>query len=577
MKLSIKKEKKQIGPDNTLSSEILKFNDESVKVRKICKVLRLGNFFTNFFICCFFLVFIVVQIKLADFEILSQAVEDLATMRGCIVRISANARSLELLKHQEAVYYDSIYYKQKLIFNSDEIKERLLGLDKYNSVFPIESKLKNQEIVVVQCYNNTCSMSGTNLYQGILDLNLKVSTWVGSGMNDEDALLYIYNNAFNRLFTDLNNTIYSVLDDIHLKTVELFWFFIKIKSIIFIPLTLLLILSLGSLYYLDKINRQQWNYLSDVSTQSLIQIRIKVVNRIKVLNECFVSLDSEKSRRPMLFEHFWVWYILSYCFLFTLSLIFCIIIVFDIEQPLFDLSLTHISNTFWSGSRLSVIFNCFLWGREEYLMNTKFSYKYLFTDYYQSPTPKQLLTEYLNELSNIEKYSLEQINNLNTKGYNFNNYFTYLSGSPCEILKITNCTVSTVSKGIHPALSLYIQDIELLISSPYTKNSPLLKRIEYDLETIYSALITSFAYLSDKLHSYTLYYTNLSIILCIIWIILLLISFHFAQKQTIQKIELSLLSKNELILLLQDTRISRTQQSLIESQPSHLSYNTLTK
>ena len=550
--------------------------DHSMSILKYTKMLKYFNYFSCAFLCVILIAISASEANLNDTKTLCDIVNDLGVIRNHITGVASAARAIDLYKYEEGLAHSYSYYQYSLNNKTLELEKYLLSLDKYTDVYQIKKRLKSKEIVLVK-YINTSSYSQTsNLYQGILDLISCSSQWSRSKFLSSDNLLFIYQNAYHSLFQSMNQTIFESSKSIQEKNHQIYSFFKYLKVLICVPLLFQFSLSLIVFLFLCKISNNEWKIISDISTTSLLLVRTKTIERIKSNSKDHISLNPSIDRLPCISSNIWRPYMISCIVLSVLALVYFFICFYAIDNSLaffLDLIIDH---RYWGGLRRSLVLKMFVWGREYYLRGLPYSYDKDINDLIRFPSLIEGFESCNEELLYIEDKVLHDSVDLRSKGYLYTQYLNLLAKRPCgDLPEVEFCEVSVISRGIHLAIHSFSIDMNSLVRSNHENNSLFLAYLEKISEDLGSSIKVANEKQEDLSYSFYQYYMAMLILTTICFVIIFVVYAKFVQDRVIYKVQISLLSMNQLILLFTDSRVGRSQISLEET--SQHSFTTTLK
>lgn len=550
--------------------------DHSISILKYTKMLKYFNYFSCAFLCIILIAISAAEANLNDTKTLCDIVNDLGVIRNHITGIASVARAIDLYKYEEGLAHSYSYYQNSLNNKTLELEKYLLSLDKYTDVYQIKKKLKNKEIDLVKYINTTTYSQSSNLYQGILDLISCSSQWAQSQFQSTDYLLFIYQNAFHSLFQSMNQTIFESSKSIQEKNSQTYLFFKNLKVLIFIPLLFQFSLSLIIFLFLCKINKTEWKIISDISTSSLLFVRSKTNERIKSITKDHISLNPSIDRLRCISSNIWRPYMISCIILSVLVFIYYFICFYAIDNSLtffLDLIIDH---RYWGGLRRSLVLKVFVWGREYYMRGLPYSYDKSINDLIKFPSLIESFEFCNDELLYIEDKVMHHTVELRSKGYFYTQYLDLLAKHPCdELSEVELCEVSVISQGIHLGIHSFSIDMKSLVKSDHENNSLVLSYLEKTSEDLVVSIKVANEKQEEISYLFYQYYMNMLILTTACFLVIFVLYAKFVQDRVINKIQISLLSMNQLILLFTDSRMGRSQISLEET--SQQSFTTTLK
>jgi hypothetical protein len=540
--------------------------DYSSDILKLTGWLKACNYLTCFLACLIALVVCVAQMRSSQPKNLCDVVRELGMIQNYVSSVVVDARSLDLYQYEEGLGYSFSYYQNALSNQTDELEKYLLGLDKFSDVFPIKEKLKDKKVEVIKYINTSFYSYQTNLYQSILELISSSNQWSKSKFQNKDALLFIYNNGYHTILSELNETIHDTTTSIRSQNKQTFLFFKQIKALIFIPLLLLFTTSLILFTLLSKISKSEWKIISEIPTSSLLFVRTKTSERIKSISKDQIHLNPSINRRKSLSFKIWKSYLFSCIFLTILVFSYYFICFYSLDSSLSFFMDLMVDNRYWGGLRRSLVLKVFIWGREFYLKDQPYSFTETIKDYFRSPSILESFEKSNYDLISLDNEKLLEMINLGTQGFDYSRYLDMLVEHPCkELDEIENCENLLISRGIHIAMHGFSFDLSTLVSSVHQKSSFFLASLEKNCDELAQSLKIANDLQEDMTFLFYSYYFSMLSLTSGLFIFFLCLFFRMNQFPVIKHVRLSLISMNQLILLFNDSRMGRSQISLEET------------
>jgi hypothetical protein len=379
---------------------------------------------------------------------------------------------------------------------------------------------------------------------------------VNSNFSDEVSLFFIYNNCFQRIFSALNSSAYKSLEGMMMKSSDVYEFIRSIKSILFIPLFILAVLSVAVLIVLEKVNIQQWEAISNISTTQLQIIRSKAIERVKNIHSNEEILDVFVTRKAKLYCKCWKRYVFCTALLCSFVILYYIVTANAIEKPLSYIIHMKLNHRFWGGLRRSLLSRSFIWARESQMAILNHSYFNLITDYVSLGSFSDFFEKETNLVLDIQKYDYLQSLELKAMDLDYGYYFNYMSKDGCLLSATQNCSLLAISKGIHLAILGQLNDLHTLIDKPL--NPGLLKNLEFNNNLLLASIKLANKEHESTSNKYFSIFSNYFIVACSFCLCFLLLFYHILQKPSVLSLKTNLLSRNQMILMFQETLQNRS-------------------
>ena len=550
--------KRKLRTNELISDQIrLRVADNTKKIERFTSFLLLANKIIFLSLAALILSFTISEMAISDNQKLCEIMNNVGILRFSLGGISKNTRSISLLKKGFITYYDYETYVSYIVNNSRNIESVLDEFKSSSDVFPILKKFKNHQVKIVRFINEEYYEETSNLYDSLIESSASASMLVNSGFTHVPSLYYIYNNCLNRIFNALNSSAYDSLVEMRLQSQSIFFDIQSIKVILFIPLFLLIIASAVILFILEEINKKQWNAISSISINSLVRVRSKALERMKNIHSKDEILDSFISRREKLYNRSYKTYILSTSILLIFILIYYISVLYSIENPLSSIIDTKLNHRFFGGLRRSLLDRSFIWARESYLESYNLSYTQQIKDYKSYSSARASFESESDLLIDIEKRIIGWMFELSSEGLDYKEYLQLMLNSVCGVLDIKDCEDYELSKGIHG--SILSQVFDLWIAMQRTENVDVsIHEIEFKINLITEALKNANLNHEERSDKYYSSFKDSFIAACALSLLTLVGLYYFLQRPVIEALRSGLLSRNQLILMFQETQMKKT-------------------
>lgn len=523
--------------------------DNSNKIDKLIYYLVNANRVAFLFLGLIIMLVCVMEIKYSDNNILCDIMTDLSNIRLSSSQIALNIRSIDLLKHNEVLYYDYNTYVNITTENSLNLKNKLNGLKTYTSIYPIFQQLK-EFLVLIRFYNNgNYSQESINLYQALIKVNSAVIKLKSTNFSDEESKYFIYLNCFESLFISLINSTYEMSKAMIRKNSDMLKFIQSLKSIIFIPAFFLVTLSLVFVTLLEKINKQQWKVISEIPTSTLLLVRSKTVDRMMKIHHVGDIYETIISRRFKLYLKLWPRYLLTTSLLLVITVFYYIVITYFIEEPLSLIVEMKIKQRYFGGLYRSYLIHIFIWARETYISNTSYSYNSTIKNLNPVASPNTTFHKFLNELKIVDQSIIKDTINLHNSNFDYFTYLDLLIKSSCSDNKILNCSNSPLAFGIHSIFNTITQDTNYLTQSTYSPYSELEISTEKKIYNSMIAITNANSVFENISNKYYKLYTDAFIAITAIFLFTIFAFFYFIQTKSINQLQKRLLSMNQINLM----------------------------
>ena len=549
--------KRKIRTNELISDQIrVKLADNTKTIEKFTSFLLLTNKIIFLSLAALILSFTVSEMTISDNQKLCEIMNNVGLLRFSLGEISKNTRSISLLKRGIITYYDYETYISYIVNNSRTIETVLDEFKSSSDVFPILEKLKNHEFKIVRYNNDELFEEISNVYDSLIESSASANMLVNSGFTHLPSLYYIYNNCLNRIFNALNSSAYDSLNEMKLQSQSIYFDIQSIKVILFIPLFVLIIASTVILIILEKINKRQWTAISCISTSSLVRVRSKALERMKNIHSKQEILDSYIARRKDLYNRSYKSYILSTFILIMFISIYYISVLYSIENPLSSIIDIKLNHRFFGGLRRSLLDRSFIWARESYLETYNLSYIQQITDYKSYSSPFESFESDSDLLIDIENRIITWMFDLNSQGLDYHEYFQLMLSTVCKFLDIKDCENYEFSKGIHGSILSQVFDLSIVLQK-IGNMSISIHEIEFKNNLLTDALKKANSNHEEISNKYYLYFKNSFIVACALTLLTLIGFFYFLQKPVIEALRNGLLSRNQLILMFQETQTKK--------------------
>lgn len=532
-----------------ITSSSGKVVDNSSKIEKIVYFSDYANRIAFFFIFLMILLLCAIEINYSDNQVLCNIMNGLAHIRFSLSQIALNVRSIDLIRHNENLYYDYQTYANLILTNSIDLKTNLSYLKYYDSIYPIRADLKNSFLQYTSYFDNKFSQKSLSLHQSLIEVNSAVTKLNSTNFSDIESLYSIYLNCFETIMKSLINSTYKASNNMINKNSEMVKFIQSLKSIIFIPAFFLIVSSVILIILLERINKVQWKKLSEISTSILLLVRSKTADRMMKIHQENNIFEAFVSRRASIHLKIWPKYALTTFVFIALIGAYYVIITIFVEEPLTFIIELKIKHRYWGGLCRTYLIYVFIWAREAFISETPYSYSALIKEYNPVASPNTKFTDLLNELKRIEQSILKETLTLESLKFDYFSYLDLLTKSSCTDNLIPNCQNSSLSFGIHSAFNKMSIDLNHLINSKYSSYSELEISLEQDLYNLTQALTNA-----NKLHEnisnyYYGLYTNVYIGFTSAFLVIVLAYYFVVQKICINQMKKKLLSVNQINLM----------------------------
>ncbi|OMJ92322.1 hypothetical protein SteCoe_4986 [Stentor coeruleus] len=538
--------------------------DNTDKINFLSKNLNYFNFGITLLFIIFAISLTLAQLYYTDSKILCLIVKELTTIRYYITSIALTTRSIEISSnHVTGKSYSQ--YVNIITENVGNMSILLHNMKDYSSIYHVESEFKNEQMLIITSFQGKLSSKNINLYESILEYISKTEMLIANNFSNYDDIAYIEINGINNIFNSINTTSYKVLESTILKSNKVSQILSLIKSILFLPILILVMLSTIIFIPLEKINISQWTIISNISTQTFLLIRLKTIERINQLHQPVIDMEPTVSRNRKIYTVIWkkyMWLILIFA---IIIIIYYLLINFIIEDCLLFLIESQQKHWYWGGLRRSLIPKTFLWSRESSLSLFNESLYEKFTELQEIRSITKEFKKCERELNYINRKIIHDVLDLNKFFFDFYDYLDLYLGSPCEILNtVSNCSMNMMQYGMHSAINIFESDLDYLMDVK-DNNWKYLAQKENTTYTMAQAIFAINHFFSDKAAFYYENYSKILIELCVAFCVVSLLFYFYFIRREIAKIQGILLSRNQISIMFKDSSLYRSLSSLGET------------
>lgn len=538
--------------------------DNTDKINSLSKNLNYFNFAITLLFIIFAISLTLAQLYYTDNKILCVIIEELTTIRYYITSIVLDIRSIEISSNHLTAKSHSQYVNM-ITENVGNMSLLLHNMKDYSNIYHIEDRLKNEQLLILTSFQGKFSSKDINLYEGLLEYISKTEMLIANNFSNYDDIAYIETNGLNNLFNSINTTSYKVLESTISKSKQVSQILSLIKSVLFIPILILVVFSIIIFFPLEKINISQWTILNNISNQTFLLIRLKTIERINQLHQPIIDMEATVSRNRKIYSVIWkkyMWLILVFA---IIIIVYYLLINFIIEDSLLFLIESQQRHWYWGGLRRSLIPKTFLWSRESTLSLYNESLYEKFTEFQEIRSIEKEFKKCANELNYVNRKIIYEVLDINRFFFDFYDYLDLYSGNPCEVLSmISNCSVNMMRYGMYSAMNVFESDLDYLMDIK-NDNWEYLAQKE---NTVYSMVEAIFAVNSFFGDMATFYYDKYSKILtglCVAFCVLSLLFYFYFIRREIAKMKEGLLSRNQISIMFKDSSLYRSINSLGET------------
>ena len=232
------------------------------------------------------------------------------------------------------------------------------------------------------------------------------------------------------------------------------------------------------------------------------------------------------------------------------------------------ITISRLEYIYFAGSIRSVSMRSFLWAREIYFEPFNLSYNVIIPNFEDIGSIEFEFSKINNQLVYFEKKTLANVLNSNSKTYDYDKFIDFVVGNTCKyVSSFSNCNSTIINKGLGPSILELAHDLEYLKTIRFNGYS-IINWLEKNAYYIENVMTFQKALYKSVTNGFIDYFNNIIEIICFLSGGLSLLFSIFLIRPEIQKIKLNLLSKNEILTILQNS--SEDCTSIEESKESWL-------
>ncbi|OMJ93389.1 hypothetical protein SteCoe_3631 [Stentor coeruleus] len=540
-----------------VESQKLAPKDHSKKIESIHKTLLYSHYIVTIslsFLLCGLIIYTNLYINDSYLSIL---LTDINSFRYKTASLLMRSRSIDLLQYNISSYDTIESYNNSLIESAYLYKESLNNLSNWNSQYKIIDYFKDTKILLWDFENTVGVSSQVTLYQAMFLFIGQMSLFINSEYKNIDYKLYVYRNGFETLQHSINVTVYKCLVSTINHSNDIFYIFEIINGFTPVPWLTICAFCIPFILVIVGINKELWNNINEISKNTFVILRNRVVERIQRMHDIDFAQDYHLNQDRKLVANVWFKYAVKVLIAVGLSMLFYLLIIYVTEQKLKYLIKIRLEHIFFGGLRTLTV-KAFIWAREAHLSQLNISYEYIFSQNINIPSSKEQFLKAADEIDYYNKKILQEAKYLKTSRNSFTKYIDFLIGNTCLYTDIiSNCSNTIINNGINQALSSYIQDLRYLVNSSILDIENL-SHLEYTTDIFEKSLTSGISLYNSVIDELLNEYKNQTIIIACIFLLSNLVLLFFFIQPEILRMKKQLLSLNEFVILFKNANIDRT-------------------
>lgn len=540
-----------------VESQKLTPKDYSKKIESIHKTLLYSHCITAISLLLLLCGLIIYTNHYINDSYLTTLLTDISSFRYKTASLLMRSRSIDLLQNNISCYDTIENYNNSIIKSALSYKESLNNLSTWNSEYKIIDYFKDSKILLWDFENNIGTSSQVSLYQAMFLFIGQVSLFVNTEYKNIDYKLYVYRNGYETLQHSINATIYKCLVRTIEHSTEIFYIFDIINGFTTAPWLAMCAFCIPFILVIVQINKYLWENVNDISKNTFLILRNRVVERIQRMHDVDFAQDYHLNQDKKLVVNVWIKYAVKIFIAVGLSVLFYLLIVYITEQKLKYMIRIRLEHIFFGGLRTLTI-KTFIWAREAHLSQLNISYDSIFHQNLNIPSSKEQFFKAADEIDYYNKKILQEAKYLKSSRNSFAKYVDFLIGNTCLYTSlISNCSNTIISSGINQALSSYIQDLRYLVNSTIIDIDQLIN-LEYTTGIFEETLTNGISLYNSVTDEILTEAKNQTIIIACIFLLANLILLTLFIQPEILHMKKQLLSLNEFIILFKNANVDRT-------------------